>query len=238
MENIDSVKTLSADECNCTEDNLIPFSAIVEEVARRVVAIYSTPGVIYNPTVGAAPLDPPDGLTELQDLRRRMDPLFQLVKVPEPPEPGMIAISGWQFFQVQDVQVFPILFGTSLGEFESVEIFRISPQDTRSIQGTSPDPKAEQNGNPPLRGEALGAFGAFLDQRWRLNDMLRGRLDGAERLITAILPDSDPDTVSVRERFIVAAQEAIATEWEKFQMPFLPAPKGTAKPAQKREVSR
>jgi hypothetical protein len=47
--------------------------------------------------------------------------------------------------------------------------------------------------------------------------MLRGRLDGAERLITAVLPDSDAATVNVRERLIQAAQEAIATEWKKFQ---------------------
>jgi hypothetical protein len=46
--------------------------------------------------------------------------------------------------------------------------------------------------------------------------MLRGRLDGAERLITAILPDSDPNTVSVREHLIKAALEAVATEWKDF----------------------
>ncbi len=33
------------------------------------------------------------------------------------------------------------------------------------------------------------SFGAFLDESWRRNDMLWGRLDGAERIISALLPE-------------------------------------------------
>ena len=47
--------------------------------------------------------------------------------------------------------------------------------------------------------------------------MLRGRLDGAERLITAILPDSDAETMREREHYIQEAQEAIAKEWQGFK---------------------
>ncbi len=47
--------------------------------------------------------------------------------------------------------------------------------------------------------------------------MLRGRLDGAERLITAVLPDSDDETRRVREEFIRRAQQEIALEWPDFQ---------------------
>jgi hypothetical protein len=122
--------------------------------------------------------------------------------------------NGLERFRLQDVQIYPIIFGTTLGEFETVDIFRISPQDTRPIAGTAPP---GTTGSPTLRGESLDAFGAFLDQDWRLSDMLRGRLDGAERLITAILPDSDADTMEVREQFIQKAQEAIATEWQSFE---------------------
>jgi hypothetical protein len=211
-----SVDILSADECECERRDLVKFSAIVDLMAQRVVELYADDGVTYNPDVNAAPISPPDGLTQLQLLRQEMEDLFQCVKAPEPPEPGMTPLSGWDFFLIQDVQIYPIVFGTDLGEFESVEIFRISPQDTRPIAGTSPDRNANPDVNPPLRGDALWAFGGFLDARWRLNDMLRGRLDGAERLITAILPDSDPHTVSVREHLIRAAQEAIATEWAQF----------------------
>jgi patatin-related protein len=216
MKSAASIEVLSAEKCVCSQGELVPFSAIVDEVAAGVVQFYADDGVTYNPDIDTGPLVPQDGQTQLQLLRKEMDPLFQSVKVPEPPEPGMIAISGWDFFRVQDVQMYPIVFGTDLGEFEAVEIFRVSPQDTRPIAETSPDPKADPKVNPPLCGDALWAFGGFLDQRWRLNDMLRGRLDGAERLITSILPDSDPQTVEVREHFIRAAQEAVATEWAQF----------------------
>jgi patatin-related protein len=211
-----SVDVLSAEECGCAPGDLVKFSAIVDKLAKRVVEFYGDEGITYNPDTGADPVMPEDGRTQLQLLREEMEILFQCVKVPEPAEPGMTPISGWEFFRVQDVQVYPMVFGTDLGEFESVEIFRISPQDTRPIAGTSPDHNADSNINPPLCGDALWAFGGFLDKRWRLNDMLRGRLDGAERLITAILPDSDPHTVSVREHLIKAAQEAVATEWKEF----------------------
>lgn len=216
MSNDASVEVLSVEECGCEPVDLVKFSDIVDEMAKRVVEFYADDGVTYDPDPEADPMMPKDGRTQLQLLREEMELLFQYVKVPEPPEPDMTPISGWEFFRVQDVLMYPIVFGTDLGEFESVEIFRISPQDTRPIAGTSPDPKADPDDNPPLCGDALWAFGGFLDKRWRLNDMLRGRLDGAERLITAILPDSDPNTVSVREHLIKAALEAVATEWKDF----------------------
>lgn len=109
---------------------------------------------------------------------------------------------------------YAIVFGTDLGEFEPIDIFRISPNESTPIAGTSPPGCV---GNPPLRGESLDAFGAFLDFQWRFSDMLRGRLDGAERLITSVLPDSDDETRRVREEFIRRAQEAIALEWKEFQ---------------------
>jgi hypothetical protein len=139
-----------------------------------------------------------------------MDKLFAALEYLEKP-----ILNGFERFRLQDVQIYPIIFGTTLGEFETVDIFRISPQETRPIEGTAPP---GDTGSPTLRGQSLDAFGAFLDQEWRLSDMLRGRLDGAERLITAILPDSDPDTMRVRERLIQEAQDAIATEWQSFEV--------------------
>lgn len=223
MKSDESVRVLSAEKCGCNSSDLIQFSTIVDVVAKVVVDQFAEKGVTYNPDPNAQPLIPENGLTRLQKLRQDMENLFQLVKVPEPPKPGVTPIPGWDFFCLMDVQVYPFLFGTKLGEFESVEIFRISPKDTRSISGTLPNPKTDQTGNPPLCGDAYWAFGGFLDKRWRLSDMLRGRLDGAERLITAILPDSDTDTVTVRELLICAAQEAIAIEWAEFQKSYQPS---------------
>jgi patatin-related protein len=222
MKSPQSVKVLSAETCGCKNEDLIEFSKIVDKVAQTVVGHYAVKGVTYNPAPQAAPLEPPEGETRLQRIDREMATLLELVHVPKAQQ-GKGPRSGEEFFQAMDVLVYPIVFGTELGEFETVEIFRISPRDTRPIAGTLPGSEANQDVNPPLCGDALWAFGAFLDQRWRLSDMLRGRLDGAERLITAILPDSDPETVSVRERLICMAQEAIAAEWSEFEKPYVPA---------------
>jgi hypothetical protein len=59
-----------------------------------------------------------------------------------------------------------------------------------------------------LAGTALGHFGAFLQQRWRENDILWGRLDGAERIISSVLPANHPQ----RPQLIAEAQAAIVYE--------------------------
>ena len=176
------------------------FPQIVDYIASIVVPIYGE-GLKYAPGK-PLPLDPPDRPTRLQGFFNQMKGLFSSEYGTEN-----------QFLQ-QDIQVYPIIFGTSLGEFEPIEIFRISPEDTRPIADTAP-PACQEN--PPLRGASLDAFGAFLDQDWRMSDMLRGRLDGAERLITAVLPDSDEKTCEVREDLIRRAQEEIAKEWVAFR---------------------
>ncbi len=63
-----------------------------------------------------------------------------------------------------------------------------------------------------LAGTKLGHFGAFLDRRWRLNDIMWGRLDGAERIIQVLLPMTDPATVTVRDELIELAHGRILRE--------------------------
>jgi patatin-related protein len=126
-------------------------------------------------------------------------------------EPVMEAHGGWDRFDIQDSLVFPVTFGTSLGEVDPIDVIRISPADAARIAGVNDDGSSSE---PALKGEKLGAFGGFLDRRWRLHDMLCGRLHAAERLITAVLPDCDPRTVKIREALVKEAQEAIAVEWE------------------------
>ena len=176
------------------------FRDIVDRVASLVISTYGQ-GLAYA-VANRPPLTPPEGLTKLQGISHRLEKLFA-------------ADGGSEgLFLLQDIQVYPIIFGTSLGEFEPIEVFRISPEDTRPITDTAP-PGCQ--GNPPLKGASLDAFGAFLDQDWRMSDMLRGRLDGAERLITAVLPDSDEKTCEVRDDIIRRAQEEIAKEWVAFR---------------------
>jgi hypothetical protein len=59
---------------------------------------------------------------------------------------------------------------------------------------------------------AIAHFGAFLDRDWRVSDLLWGRLDGAERIITALLPLRE--SADLRNALIDEVHAAILTEFE------------------------
>ncbi len=103
---------------------------------------------------------------------------------------------------------FPLYYDTATGEPCTVEVVRVSPQDATGLIDEAKVPPARRK----LAGTALAHFGAFLDRRWRLNDIMWGRLDGAERLIEVLLPMSDQATVTVREELIALAHGAILRE--------------------------
>lgn len=109
-------------------------------------------------------------------------------------------------FEDYDQISFPILYDTDTTANELVDIIRISPEDARNLV----DERKGSDGRRKLAGTALSNFGAFLDRTWRQNDLMWGRLDGAERLIAALLPDSQHWLV--RAALIDEAQQAIAVE--------------------------
>ncbi|RPJ45999.1 MAG: patatin-like protein, partial [Chloroflexi bacterium] len=84
-------------------------------------------------------------------------------------------------YEYYDMLTFPLFFGTEVGESDVVEIIRISPEDAPSLRP----------GSQKLAGTKLGNFGAFFVRGWRENDILWGRLDGAECLINALLPGDE-----------------------------------------------
>jgi patatin-related protein len=96
----------------------------------------------------------------------------------------------YQYFDYRDMQVFTIMQDQLAGEGSPVEIYRVSPLDAILLR-TSSDP----TGQHKLAGAALFAFGAFLSEDWRRNDMMWGRLDGAERIIGALLPDESDGSI-------------------------------------------
>lgn len=107
----------------------------------------------------------------------------------------------YRHYDDYDMVSFPILYNTEVGEAEVVQIVRFSPEDAKAlIDETSL--KCHK-----LAGTALGHFGAFLDRLWRENDILWGRLDGAERIIMTLLPNH-PQT----RQLIGEAQAAIVCE--------------------------
>ena len=107
----------------------------------------------------------------------------------------------YEFF---DMLTFPITYGTESGEADEVEVIRISPEDATSL-------KKREESHTKLLGTKLASFGAFFNGEWRENDMLWGRLDGAECIINALLPD--PADTLRREKYIRDAQLAILQEF-------------------------
>ncbi len=112
-------------------------------------------------------------------------------------------------FDLLDQMRFTLYYETDTGEPTQVDVVRISPIDaTRLVEETSltlPDQRK-------LAGNTLAHFSAFLDERWRRNDVLWGRLDGAERLIAALLPATDEATRKVRGELIDLAHRRILRE--------------------------
>jgi patatin-related protein len=111
----------------------------------------------------------------------------------------------YQNYDEYDRIIFPIIYGTEIGEAAKVDIIRISPEDATALIDE------RETGCYKLAGTALGHFGAFLDPLWRRNDIMWGRLDGAERIITALLPnDRELARQLVGEAHAAIVHEAIA----------------------------
>jgi hypothetical protein len=110
----------------------------------------------------------------------------------------------YDFFDEYDSVLYPIGYGTSIGEAALVDVIRVSPDDATSIIDES------ATGKLKLAGAKLGHFGAFLDAVWRRNDILWGRLDGAERIIESMLLGVSDRTEI--DRLIKEAQKAILEE--------------------------
>ena len=70
----------------------------------------------------------------------------------------------YDFFEDYDSVLYPISYGTNVGEAAIVDVVRISPDDATSIVNES------QTGKAKLAGVKLAHFGAFLDEVWRRNE--------------------------------------------------------------------
>ena len=90
----------------------------------------------------------------------------------------------YENYEDYDLLTYPIMYDTGVGEADAIDIIRISPEDAKQLIDE------RETGCHKLAGSALGHFGAFLARQWRQNDILWGRLDGAERIIAALLPES------------------------------------------------
>ena len=109
-------------------------------------------------------------------------------------------------YDFYDAVSFPILYGTDTGMLKVTAVHRISPRDATSLIDEAKDPKNRTK----LAGDTLSAFGAFFQERWRRNDLMWGRLDGAERILNMLLPGKELE--ARREVLLKQAQGEILLE--------------------------
>jgi hypothetical protein len=117
-------------------------------------------------------------------------------------------------FEDYDLVTYPILYDTDVGEADMIDVIRISPEDAKQLINEL------DAGCHKLAGTALAHFGAFLQKLWRQNDILWGRLDGAERIITSLIPDhpSRPELVGEAQAEIVCETLSGMGEKERFDL--------------------
>jgi patatin-related protein len=88
-------------------------------------------------------------------------------------------------FRYLDKVLYPFEHLMDLTEKELIQTIRISPNDAKL--GLGEGKTLEEK----LAGDTLYAFGGFFKKSWRSNDILWGRLDGLNRIFTALLtPES------------------------------------------------
>lgn len=101
-----------------------------------------------------------------------------------------------------DMIMFPVIHGSDIGEPVPIDVHRVSPEDATH-------PFLETDDRKKLAGTTFGHFGAFLQRFWRDNDMLWGRMDGAERLIRLLTPHVSTEQ---QDGLVAEAQRAIIQE--------------------------
>lgn len=104
-------------------------------------------------------------------------------------------------FDAYDQIIFPVTYETPIGEAAIIDVARISPLDAPSLINEveerrvemldAADPrlseKEKRHARRKVAGGTFRAFGAFFAEDWRKNDILWGRLDAVERLVSIVL---------------------------------------------------
>jgi patatin-related protein len=111
----------------------------------------------------------------------------------------------YQSYSDYDMVLFPILYGTGTDEGTRIDVLRVSPEDATFLVDERRDHLKK------LAGTALGNFGAFMEERWRRNDIMWGQLDGAERIIRALLPDAEAADPYIGEAHAAIVFDTIRT---------------------------
>jgi patatin-related protein len=133
---------------------------------------------------------------------------------PDPNHPERARVTAYlarcyNTYDYYDIVLFPMQYGTEFGEGQPVQPVRVSPEDATTLIREFDD--AGQRRLSKLAGTSVGNFGGFLDETWRKSDILWGRLDGADRLIHALLSTSSVSPLEI-EDLVVRAQAGIVEQ--------------------------
>ena len=122
-----------------------------------------------------------DAIGVARDLRRIDDVADRMLsealgELPKAEKREMLfAYLGFAFYDLTTLSI----TGERDGEFDTVKVDRISPDDATTIRAGGAE--------ATLKGLRFNSFGAFFSRGYRENDYLWGRLHGAERLIDIVL---------------------------------------------------
>lgn len=192
--------------------HLETFDAFAEAILDIIAPARARAGAIVGAALHGRPIAP-DKVTLPEPLLA----LLERLNAPSAASARRLVGQYYDRFEEYDQVTYPLLYAGETGELDPIEVIRISPEDavalydeTRGMRRGGPGEAAEvpvAGPRPKLAGSAFGHFGAFLAEDWRRNDMLWGRLDGAERLIGAMLPSAADS--ALREKLVVEAHAAI-----------------------------
>jgi patatin-related protein len=127
-----------------------------------------------------------DAIGVARDLRRIDDDADRLLsealrELPKSEKREMLfAYLGFAFYDLTTLSI----TGERDGEFDTVKVDRISPDDATTIRAGGAE--------ATLKGVRFNSFGAFFSRGYRENDYLWGRLHGADRLIDIVLSTLPP----------------------------------------------
>ncbi len=158
----------------------LPLDALAQELANELAQTFARS---YSKVRSALGLTRKSGLTQTQvELK-----------------------AAYNVFDYFDSLIFPVLSSMEVGEGDEVETYRVSPFDADFSNQAR-----DRGGKEKLAGSALMHFGAFLKEEWRENDIMWGRLDGAERIIDSLLPGDH--LAGIRAELTRQAHEIIISE--------------------------
>jgi patatin-related protein len=167
--------------------------------------------LLGNPTLVPLPAAAPDGGSQSGVVVHVADKVGFCGGALDGPEGRMLREFLAEYylrFDEYDQMSFPLYYDTGTGEPSTVEVLRVSPEDARGLIDERHDRGDAGRQRRKLAGTALFNFGAFLDVRWRRNDIMWGRLDGCERLLAALFPEEN----AIREALLQQAQRTILRE--------------------------